>query len=297
MQKKFRLNGKEIDLTGDSVTVKSNYLNIDKYGNASFYDYGVGTGSLEIIDKEGIYKTSIISEVINQKGFNNHESSISAHGASFDHTIDGDANDYGISMDISDPNGQENVELFVYSAKGGSTKITPGQIITPQVKIYGAGTVMHGTAEGHKYQCNWTGSQLQFFVDVSNVGTLSDERLKTDIKEIDDDFIKAIKEVEMKQFKVANRNGLITFGILAQDLMSVFEKYNKNPFDYEIVYETQYRLDDDTIYYAINYEQFLILKAKAQEQEIKDLLEKDKQKEELIQSLIKRVEKLEEVAK
>ena len=97
----------------------------------------------------------------------------------------------------------------------------------------------------------------------------------------------------MKQFKVANRGGLITFGILAQDLIEVFEKYNINPFDYEIVYKTQYRTDDDEIYYGINYEQFLMLKAKVQEIEIKELQEKDKQKDKIIQELLERVQALE----
>ena len=127
----------------------------------------------------------------------------------------------------------------------------------------------------------------------TNVGTLADKRLKKERQEIDEDFIKAIEEVEMKQFKVANRNGLISFGILAQDLIEIFKKYGKKPFDYEIVYKTQYKTDDDTVYYAINYEQFLILKQKAMDKKIKELQTKDKQKDELIQSLIKRIETLE----
>ncbi len=179
---------------------------------------------------------------------------------------------------------------FAVYSNGVSTTIYPDRII-----VNNEGPAMYGMNE-HKYRCKWTGSQLQFWVDVTNVGTLSDKRLKTEIQDIDEDFIKAIEEVEMKQFKVANRNGLISFGILAQDLIDIFEKYNKNPFDYEIVYETQYRTDDDTIYYAINYEQYLILKSKAQEQEIKELQEKDKQKDEIIQDLIKRVELLEKGA-
>ena len=149
-------------------------------------------------------------------------------------------------------------------------------------------------ARGHEISMEWrNNSQLVFWVDTTNVGTLSDKRLKTDIKYIDEDFIKAIKEVEMKQFKVANRNGLISFGILAQDLIEIFKKYNKNPFDYEIVYETQYRTDDDTIYYAINYEQFLILRQYAKEKELEELEEKDRQKDEIIADLIKRIENLE----
>ena len=142
--------------------------------------------------------------------------------------------------------------------------------------------------EGHIYHLNWTG-QLEFWVDTTNVGTLSDKRLKKEIQDIDEDFIKAIEEIEMKQFKVANRNGLISFGIMAQDLIEIFKKYNKNPFDYEIVFKTRYKTDDDTIYYAVNYEQFLILKQKAndikfkkQQEVIEQLQEKIKEMEEKI---------------
>lgn len=157
---------------------------------------------------------------------------------------------------------------------------------------YGGDKFVYGK-NGHSYFLRWENNKLNFYVDVTNVGTLSDRRLKTDIKNIDDNFIKAIEEIELKQFKVANRNGLISFGIFAQDLISIFKKYGKKPFDYEIVYETQYRTDDDTIYYAINYEQFLILKQIATDKKIKQLEEKDKQKDKTIQELLKRVETLE----
>lgn len=142
------------------------------------------------------------------------------------------------------------------------------------IRTANAGYAVYGKDMDHKYFQYWTGSQLQFWVDQTNVGTLSDKRLKTEIKDIDIDLINAIKEIEMKQFKIANRNGLISFGILAQDLIEIFKKYNKNPFDYEIVQETQYRIDDDTIYYTINYEQYLILKSKAQEKELEELKER-----------------------
>lgn len=183
---------------------------------------------------------------------------------------------------------------IILSKNSGSfqTIVKASGITTPQIQVNGEGYVMYGM-NTHKYRCNWTGSQLQFWVDQTNVGTLSDKRLKTGIKDIDIDFINIIKEIEMKQFKVANRNGLISFGILAQDLIEIFKKYNKNPFEYEIVQETQYKTDDETVYYTINYEQYLILKSKAQEQEIKELQDKDKQKDELIQNLIQRIEKLE----
>lgn len=169
-------------------------------------------------------------------------------------------NNSGTGIDII----AQQDECFIYLfGKSKTTKISSEKIITPTMEISGAGKVMYGKDTSHIYMCHWTGSQLQFYVDGQNVGTLSDKRLKTEIQDIDEDFIKIIDEIEMKQFKIANRNGLVSFGILAQDLIEIFKKYNKNPFDYEIVQETQYRIDDDTIYYTINYEQFLILKQKA----------------------------------
>lgn len=165
-----------------------------------------------------------------------------------------------------------------------------GDLTFYNLPSYQGDTFVYG--EGHKYHLNWTGSQLEFWVDSTNVGTLSDKRLKKEIQDIDEDFIKAIEEIEMKQFKVANRNGLISFGIMAQDLIEIFEKYNKNPFDYEIVFKTKYRTDDDTIYYAVNYEQFLILKQKAngikfkkQQETIDKLQEKIKEMEDKLNEI------------
>lgn len=178
-----------------------------------------------------------------------------------------------------------NGEIDFYGGSGGnSTNISANGISTPTISAsaqitVNEGKVMHGRTGAHYYQCYWTDTQMEFWVDGTNVGTLSDKRLKKDIQKIDDDFICAIEEIEMKQFKVINRNGLVSFGILAQDLMEIFEKYNKNPFDYEIIQKTQYNENDNTVYYTINYEQFLILKAKTQEVKI--------------QSLTQRIEKLE----
>lgn len=166
-----------------------------------------------------------------------------------------------------------------------------GNVNFNTIPTYSGKKLVYGSF-GHEYHLMWTGSRLDFWVDTTNVGTLSDKRLKTEIEDIDEDFIKAIKEVEMKQFKVVNRNGLISFGILAQDLIEIFKKYNKNPFDYEIIYETKYRTDDDTIYYAINYEQFLILKQKATDIKIKEQQEKIEKQDKIITDLIKQIESL-----
>lgn len=271
--------GNEINLTSKNITIKSDNFNVDENGNitcnnATMNNSNIVGGNLKMWGSDALDGVRVFRDASQNTKYMA----------------------YMVSDCIGVNKGDDSASMLPTSISIGLSTMFKDKILSPAVLINGEGFAMYGMNQ-HKYRCNWTGSQLQFWVDETNVGTLSDKRLKTDIKEIDDDFIKAIKEIEMKQFKIANRNGLVSFGILAQDLIEIFEKYNKNPFDYEIVQETQYRTDDDTIYYTINYEQFLILKAKAQEQEIKELQEKDKQKDEVIQDLLKRVQALEKGAK
>ena len=187
-------------------------------------------------------------------------------------------------------NGNTTVKRLSMNSDGSTTNAS-GQFNFNLLPTYQGDSLVYGTSP-HKYHLQWH-DRLDFWVDTTNVGTLSDKRLKTEIKDIDEDFIKAIEEIEMKQFKVANRNGLVSFGILAQDLIEIFKKYNKNPFDYEIVYETKYKTDDDTVYYAIDYTQFLILKQKATDIKLKKLEEENKEKDNVLQELIARIEELE----
>ena len=124
------------------------------------------------------------------------------------------------------------------------------------------GRCLHGTDEGHDYLCNWDGYQLQFFVDSSNIGSLSDERLKEEIQDIEPGLVNVLKDFNFKQFKLINRNGKISVGIIAQDLMAAFKENNIDITKYEFISETQYDLNDDTLYYVVNYEQFLLLHSK-----------------------------------
>ena len=305
---KISLKGKEIDLTGEDIIIKSDNFNVDENGKVSIIDEGFDSANLTIINKnnEGM---KVFSDGIDI--FPSDQTIYPNKNISLDRTSEACT----LTMQFHDGNGslmRKSYTVELMAQKGASrlwltdlsqsTTVrhdgitTSGTITAPIYSVTDAGTVMYGMTKEHAYMCHWTGSQLQFYVDSANVVTLSDKRLKKNIKNINESFIKAIKEVEMKQFKVANRGGLITFGILAQDLIEVFEKYDINPFEYEIVYKTKYRIDDDTIYYGVNYEQFLILKAKVQELEIKELREKDKQKDEMLQDLRKRVEALEKGA-
>lgn len=122
------------------------------------------------------------------------------------------------------------------------------------------GYVMHGRNTGHTYQCNW-GSNLQFWVDVTNVANVSDRRLKEDIEEVNPNLVKAICECKTYQYKAFNRNGLISVGIIAQDFVANCEKYGIDPMDYEVCQTAIFKADDDTEYYYIEYSQYLTLKS------------------------------------
>ena len=138
------------------------------------------------------------------------------------------------------------------------------------------GYVMHGRNTGHTYQCNW-GSNLQFWVDVTNVANVSDRRLKEDIEEVNPNLVKAICECKTYQYKAFNRNGLISVGIIAQDFVANCEKYGIDPMDYEVCQKSIFKADDDTEYYYIEYSQYLTLKSihlQNQIDELKELIKK-----------------------
>lgn len=287
---KLVLSSCDIVLEGMNAGIVSNNVKIhgDAMPGIYFTDVNSGENLLSIIPDIGGVLFATITILNNISFYKNAAGSNSfkiGNGANNYCLFTDDGSAHCSSLTIGD-----GTNAVYIDADG---KISGNEIYFYSLPSYQGDKLIYGK-DGHSYYLRWTGSQLNFYVDFTNVGTLSDKRLKTDIENIDDNFIKAIEEIEMKQFKVANRNGLISFGILAQDLIEIFKKYGKEPFDYEIVYKTEYRADNETIYYAINYEQFLILKQKATDKKLKELQEKDKQKDELIQNLIERIEKLEE---
>ncbi len=259
------LAGNAINLTSKNIIISSDKFSVDKNGKVTCSDINITGGNI-------ILKTTRNGQLFKIIVDGNEDTGFITTPQSLQFNFNGDDRaDFGV-------NNSGNGFMSIMNSSGQTTSVHGEGINTPGVTINGEGPAMYGM-NTHKYRCNWTGSRLQFWVDETNIGTLSDKRLKTEIEDIDIDFINAIKEIEMKQFKIANRNGLISFGILAQDLIEIFKKYNKNPFDYEIVQETQYKTDDDTTYYTINYEQYLILKSKAQEKEIEELKQRIKKLE------------------
>ena len=175
---------------------------------------------------------------------------------------------------------------------------TGGKIIVPllysDAPIFGynvGGGHYEGTplisTNSHILFAEWSGTALNFFVDSTYVGTLSDKRLKKDITEIDDRLIKAVAECKLYQFKADNRNGLMSVGIMAQDFQANCKKYGIKPEDYEIFKKITYNLNDKTEYYSIDYEQYLIIKNKYLEDKVKEQEDRLNRLEEKINGLYK----------
>ena len=267
------------------MSIKSNNFNVNKNGHVTINDNGsLDDSNLEVTDGQtSNYVTSNGMNIRNSNYYGGQEGNYtnnfffvgqtSEGGNIFSKGIIGQCNDFDFKFSVFDTNNRVD--------------ITPNKIETPELKITNAGYPMYGRNTAHIYKCNWTGSKLLFYVDDTDVsGDISDKRLKTDVKKIDQNLLKAINELQYQCFKKINLNGKISVGIMAQDLKETLEKYGLNAKDYEIFTEFQYNLNDDTLYYGIDYTQFLLLRLMAKEQQLEN-------QNNLIQDLIKRVEKLE----
>ena len=111
----------------------------------------------------------------------------------------------------------------------------------------------------------WQSTNLALSVDNNLIGYFamqgsSDERLKKDIEPINNNVINAIGEVNLKQFRLKrnNPNNKISFGVIAQELISAFEKYNLDISDYSLIDTIIY--EDGIEYYIVDYNQFNTLR-------------------------------------
>lgn len=136
------------------------------------------------------------------------------------------------------------------------------------------GYAMCGDATGHTYHCDWDGSALSFQVDVTWVWSSSDKRLKKNIKAINQDYIDAVGSVNLFQYNL-NRQGYsdkpLYFGAMAQDIIENLKDKGHVDENLDMIFRNKATSDDDTLYYGMNYEQFLILRLAGDEQKIDEM--------------------------
>ena len=197
-------------------------------------------------------------------------------------------------------------QLSFYAQSGTSASLT---------SYYGAskayikdgthqGYVVHGETANHGITIDYlTSGRINFYVDTTSIGyatiTSSDERMKTDIKPIDERYKDAIKNIELKNFHFdfddptrAGANLLERFGAVAQDVIAAFEDEGLDWEDSEIIETLK---DDDGEYYVINYVPFLVARLAADEDRIQKLEEQNHKLEEQNKALEERLSVLEDI--
>lgn len=142
---------------------------------------------------------------------------------------------------------------------------------SPKIREDGRGYAMCGDTTEHTYHCDWDGSALSFQVDVTWVWSSSDKRLKKNIEAINQDYIDAVGSVDLFQYNL-NRQGYsdkpLYFGAMAQDIIENLKDKGHVDENLNMIFKNKATSDDDTLYYGMNYEQFLILRLAGDEQKI-----------------------------
>lgn len=303
MHNKADLNSSNIQwkMTANGLAVSNDYgktwkAGVDKDGNAVFnimsavginFDWAYG-GTINM--GNGVF-------VVDENGKVN-ASNLNVSGGSI--ALIGEVSKSKIDLKTTDDSGN-NYELWMNGAvlrivKNGQTTLSldgvTGAMGTPTIgaqtvnanMIIGAqevqsdkfreaarGYAMCGGTTGHTYHCNWDGSALSFQVDVTWVWSSSDKRLKKNIVAINQDYIDAVGSVNLFQYNL-NRQGYsdkpLYFGAMAQDIIENLKDKGHVNENLDMIFKNKATSDDDTLYYGMNYEQFLILRLAGDEQKI-----------------------------
>lgn len=163
--------------------------------------------------------------------------------------------------------------ITLYGATGsiGAQTMYAQEIGSDKFRETDRGYAMCGDATGHTYHCGWNGSALSFQVDTTWVWSSSDKHLKKNIKAINQDYIDAVGSVDLFQYNL-NRQGYsdkpLYFGAMAQDIIENLKDKGHVNENLDMIFQNKATSDDDTLYYGMNYEQFLILRLAGDEQKI-----------------------------
>ena len=123
----------------------------------------------------------------------------------------------------------------------------------------------------HDIFFQWNGASLIATVDVTQVWSTSDRRLKDHIEKISDSYIDAIGSAEIKQFIFTDEiydQSIKHFGVIAQDVREALESKGINPE--EIAVNNHFDRDGEE-YYGIDKEEFLMARIAYDEKIIKEL--------------------------
>lgn len=248
------------DITGTTITGKNIVGGTIDIGNGVF-----------VVDNDGKVTAS---------NFNMSGGSIALNGNLSNSTIDltatdNSGNNYELWMNSAVlriiKNDESLITLYGTTGSIGAQTMYAQEIQSDKFREPNRGTAMCGDATGHTYHCGWNGSALSFQVDTTWVWSSSDKRLKKNIKAINQDYIDAVGSVDLFQYNL-NRQGYsdkpLYFGAMAQDIIENLKDKGHVDENLDMIFQNKATSDDDTLYYGMNYEQFLILRLAGNEQKI-----------------------------
>nr|DAF78786.1 MAG TPA: endosialidase chaperone [Caudoviricetes sp.] len=248
------------DITGTTITGKNIVGGTIDIGNGTF-----------AVDNDGKVTAS---------NFNMSGGRIALDGNLSNSTIDltatdNSGNNYELWMNgavLRIVKNDENL-ITLYGATGsiGAQTMYAQEIGSDKFRETDRGYAMCGNATGHTYHCDWDDTALWFQVDDAWVWSSSDKRLKKNIKAINQDYIDAVGSVDLFQYNL-NRQGYsdkpLYFGAMAQDIIESLKDKGHADENLNMIFKNKVTSDDDTLYYGMNYEQFLILRLAGDEQKI-----------------------------
>ena len=248
------------DITGTTITGKNIVGGTIDIGNGVF-----------AVDNDGKVTAS---------NFNMSGGSIALNGNLGNSTIDltttdNSGNNYELWMNSAVlrivKNDENLITLYGPTGSIGAQTMYAQGIQSDKFREFNRGTAMCGDATDHTYHCGWNGSALSFQVDTTWVWSSSDKRLKKNIKAINQDYIDAVGSVDLFQYNL-NRQGYsdkpLYFGTMAQDIIESLKDKGHVDENLDMIFQNKATSDDDTLYYGMNYEQFLILRLAGDEQKI-----------------------------
>lgn len=244
-------------------------------GTVTASDFNGGTinigNGVFAVDKNG----KVVASNLNMSG-----GSIALNGNLSNSTIDLSAtdnsgNNYELWMNgavLRIVKNDENL-ITLYGATGsiGAQTIYAQEVGSDKFREPSRGYAMCGNATGHTYHCDWDDTTLWFQVDDAWIWSSSDKRLKKNIEAINQDYIDAVSSVDLFQYNL-NRQGYsdkpLYFGAMAQDIIENLKDKGHVDENLDMIFQNKATSYDDTLYYGMNYEQFLILRLAGDEQKI-----------------------------
>lgn len=246
---------------GGTINMGNGVFVVDENGKVNASNLNVSGGSIALIGE--VSKSKIDLKTTDDSG-NNYE--LWMNGAVLRIVKNGES-----TLVLDGVTGAMSTQLMAARTISAQIINNVDEIISDKFAETARGYAMCGSTVEHTYHCKWDGSALSFQVDVTWVWSSSDKRLKKNIKAINQDYIDAVGSVDLFQYNL-NRQGYsdkpLYFGAMAQDIIENLKDKGHVDENLNMIFKNKATSDDDTLYYGMNYEQFLILRLAGDEQKI-----------------------------